>query len=179
MGAIQGASAVSLYQEGSYQSLASDRKAHQRGDLLTVLVFENASASSTANTVASRDARVGLDVQLNAGVLHGGGLKTGNELDGRGSTVRAGKVLAQLTVKVKDVTDNGDMLIGGEQFLEINDERQQIRIEGRVRPQDVSDANTVLSTRIADAKITYSGEGDLADHQRPAWWHRLLTWFGL
>ena len=48
-----------------------------------------------------------------------------------------------------------------------------------MRPQDVSDANTVLSSRLADAKISYIGDGDLADRQRSAWWQRLLTWFGL
>jgi flagellar L-ring protein precursor FlgH len=84
-----------------------------------------------------------------------------------------------LTVTVKGVAENGDLLIAGEQLLEINNERQQIKVEGRVRPHDISDVNTVLSTRIADAKISYVGDGDLADRQRPSWWHRLLTWFGL
>ena len=62
---------------------------------------------------------------------------------------------------------------------EVNTERQQITVAGRIRQQDISDTNTVPSTRLADAKISYVGKGDLSDKQRPGWWHQLLTWFGL
>jgi len=170
--------AASLYQEGAYQALTSDRKAHQAGDLLTVLVYENSSASSTANTTAGRDAQVSVDLDWN-GNKRGGGVSTANQLNGRGRTQREGRVLAQITVSVQKVAENGDLLIAGEQLLDVNNERQQIRVEGRVRPQDVSDVNTVLSTRIADARISYAGEGDIADRQRSAWWQKVLTWFGL
>lgn len=170
--------AASLYQEGAYQSLTSDRKAHRAGDLLTVLVYENSSASSTANTTAGRDAQVGVDLDWN-GNRRGGGVSTANQLNGRGRTQREGRVLAQITVSVQRIAENGDLLIAGEQLLDVNNERQQIRVEGRVRPQDVSDVNTVLSTRIADARISYAGEGDIADRQKPSWWHKVLTWFGL
>lgn len=170
--------AASLYQESAYQSLTSDRKAHRAGDLLTVLVYENSSASSTANTSTARDAQVGVDLDWNSN-RRGGGVSTANQLNGRGRTQREGRVLAQITVSVQRIAENGDLLIAGEQLLDVNNERQQIRVEGRVRPQDVSDLNTVLSTRIADARISYAGEGDIADRQKPAWWHKVLTWFGL
>lgn len=172
------AQANSLYREGTYQALTSDRKAHQRGDLITVMVFENSSATSTANTTAARDANLAFEVD-SPGRSHSGGIRLNNQLDGRGQTRREGRVLAQITVAVVGVTEHGELLIAGEQSVEVNNERQQIKVEGRVRPEDVSDANTVLSTRIAGAKISYVGEGDLADRQRPAWWHRFLTWFGL
>ena len=48
-----------------------------------------------------------------------------------------------------------------------------------MRPQDVSETNIVLSSRLADARIRYAGQGDLSDKQRPAWWQRFLTWFGV
>lgn len=172
------AQATSLYQENSYQPLVSDRKAHRRGELITVLVYENSSATSAANTSTGRDADVGVGIDIQ-GRRHGGSVGFNNQLDGRGSTQREGKVLAQITVAVTDVAPGGDLVIAGEHLLEVNNERQQIRVEGRVRPQDISDTNTVLSTRIANAKISYVGEGDLADRQRPGWWHRLLTQFGL
>jgi flagellar L-ring protein precursor FlgH len=173
-----GASAASLYQENNYQALSSDRKAHQRGDLITVMVYENASATSTANTNAARDAGAGLDFN-GFGRSWAGNAKTNNQFDGSGRTQREGKVVTQITVSVKDIASNGDLIIGGEHFLEVNNERQHIKIEGRIRKQDISDTNTVLSTRIADARISYSGEGDVADRQRSPWWLRLLLWFGL
>ena len=173
--------AASLYHDGEFQPLTGDRKAHAVGDLLTVLVYEDSSATSSANTSTGRDAEVGVNLQhgRGTGVNVGGDIKTTNQLDGHGSTQRQGQVLAQLTVTVKGVEQNGDLLIAGEQLLEVNNERQQIKVAGRVRPTDISDANTVLSTRIADAKISYVGDGDLAKTQRPSWWHRMLTWFGL
>jgi flagellar L-ring protein precursor FlgH len=174
----QDASAKSLYQEGTYRALTSDHKAHRVGDLLTVLVYENASASSTANTTATRDAHVGLDLDWNAN-RHGGNAQATNQLNGRGQTQREGKVIAQITVSVQSIAENGDLVIAGDQLLDVNNEQQQIRVEGKVRPQDVSDVNTVLSTRIADARISYAGEGDIADRQRSAWWQKVLTWFGL
>ena len=172
------ARAASLFQEGSYQSLASDRKAHRPGDLITVLVYENTSASSAANTVTGRDANVAVDLErISAG--RAAGFKANNQLDGRGRTQREGRVLAQITAAVKEIAANGDLVIAGEHLLEVNNERQQIRVEGRIRVQDISDTNTVLSTRLADARISYVGDGDLSERQRPGWWQKLLTWFGL
>jgi flagellar L-ring protein precursor FlgH len=171
------APAASLYQPDTYQALAADRKARRSGDLITVLVYENASASSIANTSTGRDASVGGELALPSQSRHAG-LGANNQLDGHGRTQREGRVLAQITVRVVQVLDNGDLRIAGEQLLEVNNERQQIKVEGRVRPQDISEANTVLSTRLADARISYAGEGDLSERQRPAWWHKVLTWFG-
>ena len=178
MACIQSAAATSLYKAGSYQALTSDLRMRKVGDLITVMVYESSSATSAANTSAGRDAGVGLEVQ---GTVKGyaAGINATNQTDGRGRTQREGKVLAQITVVIHAITDSGDLLIAGDQLLEINNERQQIKVEGRIRPQDVSDTNVVLSTRIANAKISYSGQGDLADKQRPAWWQRFLTRFGV
>jgi flagellar L-ring protein precursor FlgH len=172
------AQADSLYRRGSYQALTSDLRMRHVGDLLTVMVYENASASSAADTTTARAANVG--VQLRAdNHAHSGSVATQNELDGRGHTQREGRVLAQLTVVIKEILPSGDLVVAGEQLLEINNESQRISVEGRVRPQDVSDTNVVLSNRIANARIRYSGQGDLSDRQRPAWWQRFLTLFGV
>ena len=170
--------ANSLYQADKFQALTSDLRARQVGDLITIMVYESASATSTANTTAGRDAGVGFDIRL-PGKGYTGSVKANNQLDGRGRTQREGKVLAQLTVAIKEITASGDLVIGGEQLVDINNERQEISVEGRIRPQDVSDGNVVLSTRIANARIKYTGQGDLADKQRPAWWQRFLALFGL
>ncbi|WP_162252931.1 MULTISPECIES: flagellar basal body L-ring protein FlgH [unclassified Massilia] len=168
----------SLYRPDTYQALTSDLRARRIGDLITVMVYESASASSTANTTAARDANVGLNVQGN-GKRWDARINAGNQMDGRGRTEREGKVLAQITVSIRAIGERGDLTIAGEQVVDINNERQQISIEGEVRPQDVSDTNVVLSTRIANARIRYSGQGDVSDKQRPAWWQRLLSLFGV
>ena len=66
----------------------------------------------------------------------------------------------------------------GDQLLTVNDEQQKIQVKGRVRPQDISPGNVVLSTRLAEAEIVYIGEGELAGRQRPSWWARFLNWLG-
>jgi flagellar L-ring protein precursor FlgH len=71
------------------------------------------------------------------------------------------------------------MWVTGEQLVEINDETQRIRLEGRVRPQDITENNSVLSSRLSDAKISYVGDGVLAERQKPGWLARLLIWLGL
>ena len=69
--------------------------------------------------------------------------------------------------------------MAGEQLLEINGEKQTIRAEGRVRPRDVTEQNIVLSSRMAEAKLAFVGDGVLGDMQRPRWWQRLLGLFGI
>lgn len=175
---IPGARAESLYKPGTFQPMTSDLRPRQPGDLITVMVYENASASTTADTSAGRDATVGVDLR-SPHKAYAGAINASNRTEGRGRTQREGKVLAQITVAIVSIAKNGDLLVRGEQMLEINNERQQISVEGRIRPHDVSDTNVVLSTRLANARIRYSGQGDLSDKQRPAWWQQFLTWFGV
>ena len=80
---------------------------------------------------------------------------------------------------VVGIEPNGDLRIAGDQLLEVNDEKQMISLEGKVRPEDVSENNSVVSNRIADAKIHYVGDGVLADGQKPGLITRVLTWLGL
>lgn len=172
--------AESLFDGNSYRALASDAKAHAVGDALTILIVENSSATSSADTSTHRKS----DYDLSAGKVtepnsKGGGLQVGSDFDGGGKTLRSGRLIAQITVIVKSLDPSGDMLVTGDQLLRINGEDQKIHLEGRVRPIDVSPANTVPSTRLADAHITYVGIGDLADRTRPGWWARVLNWFGL
>jgi len=171
------AAADSLYREDGFRSMVSDIKAYRPGDSITVLIVENASAQSSTDTSSTRDQNVGFDLAYSPHPNKTGSLKTNNDFDNQGSTQRAGKFLAQITVTVLEVTNNGELRVSGQQMIEINNEKQHIKLEGRVRPYDVS-GNSVLSTRLADAKISYIGDGDLADRQRPGWWMRLLTWLG-
>ncbi|MDN6886199.1 flagellar basal body L-ring protein FlgH [Variovorax sp. CAN2819] len=180
LSALSPASAESLYQEGSFRPLTADNKAFRVGDSLTIQVFENSSASTSANTGTKR----GNDIT--GSVTHTGnrvvgqlGIGVSGEFDGGGRTQRANKLLATLTVTVQEVLANGELKVAGEQLLTVNDELQKVNLEGRVRPQDISDGNVVLSTRLADARITYVGEGDVSDRTRRGGWRRILDWLGL
>lgn len=178
--ACASATAHSLYQEQAWgRGLIADQKAFQAGDVLTVQVLETSSASTSADTGTRRSNNV------SAGLSHGGrqtaqtSVVSAGDFDGGGRTQRATRLLATVTVTVREVLPGGQLRIAGRQAIRVNDELQEVSVEGLVRALDVSDGNLVPSTRIAEARITYVGEGDLAERTRRAWWRRLLDAFGL
>jgi flagellar L-ring protein precursor FlgH len=173
------ASATSLYNEATYRALTADNKAFRAGDVLTVQVFENSSASATADTDTRRKNNLNAELGHVAGRVAQTSVGVSGDFDGGGHTQRSNRVLITLSVTVREVLPNGDLRVGGEQLLMVNSEQQRVTLEGRVRPQDVSDGNVVLSTRLADARITYLGEGEVSQRQQRAWWRKLLDWAGM
>ena len=173
-----GSRAESLYDPGLYRSLGTDRKAARIGDVLTIQVVETSSASSAADTSTGRKSSIDAEFRLSRRPTTAGGLEGDSDFEGSGMTQRSGRLLAQMSVSVVDLAPNGDLYVRGDQLLTVNDEQQKIHVKGRVRPQDISPGNVVLSTRLAEAEIIYMGEGELAGRQRPAWWNRFLNWLG-
>jgi len=176
--ATAGARAESLYDPALYRSLGTDRKAARVGDVLTIQVVETSSATSSADTSTGRKSSIDAEFRLSRRPTTAGGLEVDSDFEGGGKTQRSGRLLAQMSVNVVDIAPNGDLYVKGDQLLTVNDEQQKIHVKGRVRPQDISPGNVVLSTRLAQAEIIYMGEGELAGRQRPAWWNRFLNWLG-
>jgi flagellar L-ring protein precursor FlgH len=167
--------ADSLFETQNYRPLAVDRRAKSVGDVLTVVINENATAS--ANSAAATDTNVDVSVAASDGVNEvGGKLGAGSKFDGGGSIRRGGAFQARVAVVVASVFPNGDLWVKGEQLIEFNEERQHIAIEGRVRREDVSAGNTVLSERLAESKISYKGEGVLSKSESPGVITRFFNW---
>jgi flagellar L-ring protein precursor FlgH len=173
------AAAVSLYDEANYRALTSDRRAQKPGDLLTVLVFETASASTSTDTSTTKSGGPGFALESSTTRNRTGKLSLTEDFNGRGRIQRSGKLAAQLTVTVRSVEPNGDLLVSGEQLLRVNNEHQEIVLSGRVRPSDIGENNTIASSRLADAEISYEGEGTLSEKSSPGIISRVLTWLGL
>lgn len=173
------AGATSLYDEATFRPLTADNKAFRIGDVLTVQVFENSSATTSADTGSRRKNNLNAELSHGARRVADAGIAVGSDFDGGGRTQRANRVLITLSVSVREVLPNGDLKVAGEQMLLVNEEQQRVTLEGRVRPQDISDANVVQSTRLADARITYLGEGEVSQRQQRAWWRKLLDWAGM
>lgn len=167
--------ADSLYRENNFRPLVADARAHRVGDNLTVVVTEFASLTTNARTATDKEATVG-------GVLQGtnstksGSLGLTEDFNGGGRIERSGKLVAQLTVVVQSIEPNGDLRVKGQQDITVNDEVQTLTVEGRVRPQDIGPNNSVLSNRLSDSKIGYTGDGLLAEKQRPGILTRFLSW---
>jgi len=176
--------AQTLFDEQTYRSLVAEHKALRVGDVLTVVVQENSSASATADLRGQRGFSVSADLQLTGIPRRGNGphaatAATSSDSDGSGRTQRSGRLLAQLSVRVVDLTPSGDLLVSGQQSLKINGEEQLITLSGLVRPRDVSESNTVVSSRIAEARIQFDGEGFVTDQSKPGWIARLFNFLGL
>jgi flagellar L-ring protein precursor FlgH len=169
--------AQSLFDEERFQSLTADRRAVKVGDALTVLVFESSSASQSADTSTEKGGGLNIGVGVNSR-SYGAKLSAGEDFSGKGRVQRSGRLAAQITVTVADVLANGDLRVTGQQQIVVNGEKQLLQLSGRVRPTDIND-NTVVSTRLAEAEITYVGDGLLAEKQRQGVLTRFFSWLGL
>jgi flagellar L-ring protein precursor FlgH len=178
--------ADSLFDQASFRSAAADRKAYQVGDALTILIMENTSAQTSAQTITTKSG--GPSLKLSLPSVNAIGLKETNksasigmqeDFSGKGNIARSGKLLGTITVIVQSVEANGDLNVKGEQLIEINEDKQAIKLEGRVRMADIVENNTIESTRIANAKISYIGDGVLASRQHPGILSIVLSLLGL
>jgi flagellar L-ring protein FlgH len=170
--------ATTLYDASNYRPLIADKKAYLPGDLLTVLVMETATAQSSADLDSHKGIKLDLEGAYNKipQEAHLG-------LNGKGrlgaQTKRDGKIKAALTVQIKAIQPGGTYLIEGNQRIRINGEQQTIVLSGVIRPEDISTQNTILSTRVARARISYSGKGSVSNAERHHYLYRLLSFIGL
>lgn len=174
-----------LFQGGSWASLASDRKASQVGDLITIQVMANNSASNTISqggrkkTALSGSASASKDNTAGNGWDRSAGLDLGGQYDGVGTNARANRMAAQLGATVTEVLPNGDLIVSGWQALNISGERTNIKVTGRVRREDITADNAVLSSRLADAKIEYDGKGFASRSAKPGIVTQVFNFLGL
>ncbi len=164
----------SIYSAGADVRLFEDQKANRVGDILTVRLVEqtNASKNSATSTSKSTEASMGNPTVFgqvltkDGQVLFDGSLGGESTFDGSGSSSQSNSLLGDITVTVVDRLPNGNLIIRGEKWLTLNQGREFIRLSGIVRSNDINPDNTLLSTRIADAQISYSSRGVLADANR-------------
>lgn len=173
--AVSDASAEDLFKKSRWASVASDQKASEVGDVLTVVVYQTAEARDAAQNSSQRARKV--TGELNTDVLQQNGqFGLNGEYVGKGETRRSQSFVTQISVSVQEVLPNGDLIVAGEQVMRVNGERTHIAIRGRVRAADINRDNQVISTRIADAEIDYDGEGFVTRNSDSG----LLGWlFGL
>jgi len=178
------------HDESPLARLYADNRPARVGDIVTIKVIEDAKGSKSASTTTSKDSSFentfkgsiasffGISEQAKQFASPSASLKvTGaDKYDGSGATTRADQLTASMTALVIEVLPNGNLKIQGHREVVINSERQTMEMTGIIRPIDVDSKNVVLSTAIADAKISYTGFGVVDDKQHPGWFVRLLNW---
>jgi flagellar L-ring protein precursor FlgH len=173
------------YQQGSLwnttpSGLLGDKRAQTVGDILTVVIEidDEAEMRNTTKRARSGSEDAGVDAFFGAGnVLPPGamklnprvGLQGQSQFDGSGSTKRNEKLTLRVAATVVEVLPNGHLVIQGDQEVRVNYELRDLQITGIVRPMDISRYNEIPYDRIAGARISYGGRGQLTSAQQPRW----------
>jgi flagellar L-ring protein precursor FlgH len=159
-------------------------------DIVTIVVVEQSTQSRSANTTTSKSTSRTAAINdfpflalptRNATAASNMKFDISGEAEheGKGSIDRSDRLTAQIPARVVKVLDNGNLVIEGRRAVVVNNETQVMTVSGVVRPQDVTAANTVLSSQIADAEVQMEGRGLLAEAQRPGILYRFLDWLRL
>lgn len=171
-----------IYHAERNMELFPDPRAHRVGDILTIGLVENTQASKKTSTKTSKSNKADLAAPSlfgRAATLSGKplsfGLGADRSFDGNGESSQSNNLSGQITVTVAERLANGNLIVRGEKWLTINQGQELVRISGIVRPQDIGQDNVVLSTRVANANIAYTGRGTLADANTQGWLGRFFN----
>lgn len=171
-----------IYSTGSGDALFGRVRRFQPGDVLTVLLNESTQAARAATGTVSRESSndvvpsgltsriAGLNAGLTGLSLSGGKITS----DGSGKADQSASLTGSITVSVIEVQANGNLVVRGEKYLSLNQGSEVIQVSGIVRPDDVASNNTVQSRRLAHARFTYQGGGELASASKAGWGTRSL-----
>lgn len=168
-----------LYVPGNWSALAADMRASHVGDVLTIVIYESATASNSASSGSKKSSRVEGSITAGDVLNESAGLKLGGGSDNQGTNGRSGRMVAQISATVEEVLPNGDLRVAGTQLLNLSGERTAIKVKGRVRAADITGANIVLSSRLADAQIDYDGSGFVSRSGKPGIVSRIFNFLGL
>ena len=170
---------ASLYRADRFIALASDNRARRVGDLLTIRLTERMTARKSATADSKRDGSAALTLPtappfsyIPKGLLSGGSTST---FKGAGSATQDNLLSGEISVTIARVLPNGVFLVAGDKRVTLNRGEEQVQLTGMVRADDVGPDNSVASTRVADARIRYSGSGELADATRQGWLARFFA----
>lgn len=170
-----------IFNPEMHAGLFGDQKAFQVGDVLTVKLQEKTDASKSAKATSTKadanEVGVASLFGLPANTIGNmdATLSASRSFSGDGTATQKNKLEGDITVTVARVMPNGNLMIQGEKFIGINQGLEFVRIAGVVRPADVARDNTVLSTRVANARIQYGGEGAINDANTQGWLGRFFS----
>ncbi len=171
-----------IYQADFDMRLFEDHSARRIGDILTVKLAEATRAQKIAELDASKNNStsvtapniMGIDPSILFGKELSATLASRHDFQGEGEANQSNSLTGDISVTVVDVLPNGNLRIRGEKRVTLNDGSEYIRLSGIVRPVDIDAANTVSSTKVADATIMYTGDGAVADSNKVGWFARFF-----
>lgn len=171
-----------IYQSGFDMRLFEDHSARRVGDILTVKLDEKTQAKKKADLDAEKDNSisvtapnvVGIDPSMIFGSDLSATLASKHEFEGEGEANQSNSLSGNISVTVVSVYPNGNLKIRGEKRLTLNDGNEYIRFSGIVRTVDIDASNIILSSKVADATIMYTGDGVVADSSKVGWFAKFF-----
>jgi flagellar L-ring protein precursor FlgH len=162
-----------------YAPLISGMRAAQVGDVVTITLVEKTQAVKANSASTDRNGSISitppptgpLDFIKKTDIDISGG----STFAGKGNAAQSNALSGEISVTIAQVYPNGTMLVRGQKMLTLNRGDEMIQISGIIRPADISFDNRVLSTRVADARITYTGKGEIARASRQGWLNKFFS----
>lgn len=162
-------------------SLFEDSKASRIGDILTIVLEESTSSSKSAETSITKETSNELpnptvfgNVVIGSDDDNFQSIESETDFEGTGESDQSNSLSGTITAVVADVLPNGVLLVQGEKWMNFNRGEEYLRVSGMVRKEDIGPNNTVSSLRLADARLAYSGTGELADSNSTGWLTRFF-----
>lgn len=169
-----------IFQAASYRPMFEDYRARLVGDIITVQIVENVSASQSSTSNVARSG----DVQAGFGSLFGLSSKkldrlgvdgsSSNNFGGKGNTATTNKFTGSITATVTDVLPNGHLIIAGEKQIGVNGNVDTLRFTGQIDPRTIMPGNVVPSAQVANVRVQQKGRGQQADAQFMGWLGRFF-----
>jgi flagellar L-ring protein precursor FlgH len=172
-----------IYQSGREVALFENPIAHHVGDIVTIVLNEQTAAqksSSTNTNKATTVALPGMTILGKALTVHGVPIMSNNIADttkfaGEGDSAQSNSLQGYVTVTVQKVLPNGNLYVKGEKWIGINQGQEYVIMSGVIRPIDLASDNSIPSSQVANAKISYGGKGALADANAQGWLSRFFN----
>ncbi len=163
-----------------YTPLTSGARATAVGDIITIVLVERTQATKSNSADTSRSGSIGLTPPTTgplSKIFSPSDIAASgqNSFTGKGGTSQSNALTGEITVTIAAVYPNGTMLVKGEKALTLNRGDEYIQVSGLVRQADIGPDNRIASTRVADAKIIYTGKGEIARASRQGWLQRFFT----
>jgi len=178
----------SLYSPTTEVALFEDVKGYRRGDIINVLLAERTAAQKSSGTNVSKSNEATIENPTLGGEKRdrlgsfrgydwnfGFGLSSEQAFTGASGSNQSNTLSGSIAVTVVEELPRGNLLVQGEKWISLNEGHEFIRVRGIVRRSDITQANTVLSTQIADARIAYGGAGATKDANRMGWLSRFFN----
>ncbi len=164
-----------IFHAGYDTGLFQNPTAHNVGDIVTILLQESTTAQKSSQTDTAKATKdslsapslLGLPMSINGHAFLSGSINNANSFSGAGDSKQSDSLVGAITVTVVRRLPNGNLVVRGQKLVQINTGEEYVRLQGIIRPVDISPDNTISSQEVADAQIAYGQTGALADANQP------------